>query len=157
MKRPLVKRIKGEPGWVMRVREMPHQKGISYPVFEWAFCHKGICGGTLRAWSLQATLVFEDTRESSGDWKFTSVEEALRKIDEYGWGELPLIDEIFQDLLDIKGEFPVDSLDRAKKIFDEFRGKWESMIAGYRPDDKQYQQKSRDFWERQLADMDLDL
>ena len=108
---------------------MPHQSGLSYPVFEWSFGRKdGIRGGELLAWPLQGLLVFQD-RRGGLEWKYESVEEALEKVDEYGWGEPPYIDEVFQDTIDTKGQFPIESTEAAEAIFEELRQKWTALAA----------------------------
>jgi len=127
--RPLVKRVGGDAEWHISVREMPHKAGFSYPVFEWSFGRKdGIRGGELRAWPLQGHLVFTDRRESR-DWKFTELEEALAKIDEYSWGEPPHIDEVFQDVLNTKKQLPAENVGAAKAIFEELWQKWEALAT----------------------------
>lgn len=66
-------------GWHMSIREIPHQVGISYPVFEWSYGYKeGFRGGELHAWPLQGLFVFTDRRERN-NWKFQSAEEVLKK------------------------------------------------------------------------------
>lgn len=129
MKRPLKQTVSSKMRWHMSVREMPHQAGFSYPVFEWSFGEQdGIRGGELRAWPLQETLVFQDRRESE-DKRFESVEEALKVIDEYRWGEPPFIDEVFQDTVSTHQKFPVEDMETAKQIFQELRQKWEGLVA----------------------------
>ena len=129
MERPLKKRVSAEADWAVKIVEMPHVSGISYPVFEWSFVREdGLRGGELRAWPLQGILVFQD-RRGSMDFPFETVEGALGKIDEYGWGEPPHIDEVFQDIRETKKKFLAKSLEEAKQIFEELRQKWENLTT----------------------------
>lgn len=137
MERPLKKRVDSELKWFMSIRKMPHVSGFSYPVFEWSFGYKnGLRGGELRAWSLQGGLVFEDRRAPiempKYGWRFKSIEEALAKIDEYGWGEPPYIDEVFQAMIEAKSRFPVECLELAERIFQNLKEEWSAIITGDR-------------------------
>ena len=134
MRKPSGKWVNPDLGWFMSIHEMPHVKGFSYPVFEWSFGSKdGLRGGELRAWSLQNMLVFEDRREPvempKGGWKFKSVKEALAKIDEYGWGEPPYIDEVFTAMTETNNQFPVECLEIAERIFQNLKKAWAAVIA----------------------------
>ena len=119
-------------GWFMSVQEMPRTKGAPYPVFEWSFgAEHGIRGGELRAWPLQGILVFE-TRRGEGPWNFSSVQEALVKIDEYGWGKPSHIDEVFEDVTKTRAKLRVEGVkndEEAKKIFEDLRTKWQALAA----------------------------
>jgi len=129
----------GKLSWIMSVRDMPHQAGFSYPVFEWSFGNKdGIRGGELRAWPLQGILVFEDRRAPTempeGGWRFQTVGEAIEKINEYGWGNPPHLDEVFKQALETKAKFPLksskeNSVEEAKRIFKELQQKWETLVV----------------------------
>ena len=123
------KQASTELNWIMSVRKIPHKKGFFIPVFEWSFGYKnGIRGGELRAWPLHGNLVFKARRESL-DHKFESIEGALEKVDEYDWGKPPHIDEVFQDLLEIKERLPIKSLEEANQILEELKKKWEALIV----------------------------
>ncbi len=114
--------------WHMSIREVPHDSGISYPVFEWSYGFKeGFRGGELRAWPIRGELVFRERREQD-DSKFHTVEKALVKINEYGWGKPPHLDEVFQIMLATKAQLPAKGLENAKKIFNELRQKWQALI-----------------------------
>ena len=132
MQRPLTKKVEDSLEWTMAVKERPHRDGFSYPVFEWSFGSESeFSGGELRAWPLQGTLIFQDRRESE-PWRFQSVEEALAKVDEYGWGEPPNVDEVFQDALSTHNrlqEEGVQGSEEAEKIFKELKEKWEALAT----------------------------
>lgn len=124
-------------GWIMNIRDMSTAtQGFSYPVFEWSYgLKRGIRGGELRAWPQNGMLVFEDRRGPTdmpkGGWKFNSVEEALAKINEYGWGEPPHIKEIFQDILGLKKKIPFKNREDAEKTFKELKEKWQVLICAH--------------------------
>jgi len=129
MQRPLEKRVDESLGWIMSIREMSHTSGVPYPVFEWSFGQgDGFRGGELRAWPILGTLVFRDRRESE-DWPFESVEKALAKVDEYGWGEPPHIDEVFQALLEARNQLPAKNKEDAERIFNELRQRWQGFLS----------------------------
>ena len=126
------KQVEGKRGWIMSVLEMPTTQGPSYPVFEWSYGSKdGIRGGELHAW-IHGILVFEDRRPidmPEGGWKFKSVEEALSKINEYGWGRPPHIDEVFQDVIEAKKKLAASTKEETEKIFQELREKWKALVT----------------------------
>lgn len=131
MQRPLEKRVGPGLDWRMAVREMSHVSGVRYPVFEWSFGGEdGLRGGELRVWPLQGMLIFQDRRQST-DWKFQSIEKALAKINEYGWGEPPHIDEIFQDAITAHQKLQVEgvgSREEVEQIFQTLRAKWMILV-----------------------------
>jgi len=109
---------------------MPTEQGPSYPVFEWSYGFEdGIRGGELHAWpSHGGSLVFQSRREDYSQ-KFQSVKEALKGIEEYGWGKPPHIDEVFQDIIELQKKIPADTIEEAERIFKELRRKWESLAT----------------------------
>lgn len=140
--------VKQEFDWYMSVKDMPHQAGFSYPVFEWSFGQKdGFRGGELQAWAPQGILVFQDRR----DIALTVEERQSHPVDEdghtmkfdpdqseklihiltegYGWGEPPHFREILQDVTEAKAKFPVDSKEKAEKIFAELKEKWGVLVS----------------------------
>lgn len=129
------KTTESKPGWNMSVRTAPTIHNISYPVFEWSYGFKdGIRGGELRVWISSGIFVFEDRRHPiempQEGWKFDSVEKALAKIeDEYGWGKPPHINEVFQDIIEVRKKFPMGSKEEAEKIFGELQKKWEGLLT----------------------------
>jgi len=122
---------KQELSWHITVAKMPHKDGFSYPVFTWSYGAKdGLRGGELRAWPLQGILVFDPYR-GEGPFKYEILEKAMAKIDEYGWGKPPHIDEVFAELQNIQKNFP-KSIIEAKNFFGEdgvLDKKWKKLVA----------------------------
>lgn len=141
MKRPLENRVQGDPGWVMRVQEAVHTSGVAYPVLEWTFSPQGdVSSGVLQFLSLPCTFTFQDS-SAADELEFRSVEDALQKIDEHGWGEPPHIDEVFQDIRELQKHFPIQDLEAGREIFVELKRKWEEGLA----------------WEKRLSGLDFEL
>lgn len=147
LSRPLKKRVDAELGWIMQVHEISHQSGLSFPIFEWHFCSELVLAGIVQAW-FQGFFIFQDRRKSS-ELRFDTVEDLLAKIDTYGWGEPPCIDEIFLDITEVHQIFPVRTKEEAQRILQDLQQRWESLINNY--------QASKAFWEEKLKDVDFDL
>jgi hypothetical protein len=114
------------PAWHMTVRNMPHKEGFSYPVFQWSYgFKKGLRGGELRVWPLQEILVFE-ARRGEGPFIFHTIEEAMVKVNEYGWGEPPHLQEVFLDAQKLKAN-PPKNIKELKNFFAELKRKWEEL------------------------------
>ena len=145
--RPLKKRVDAGLSWIMQVRGMLHQSGLSFPVFEWRFRSELVWAGTVQAW-FQGFFIFRDRRESS-ELRFDKVEDLLVRIDTYGWGEPPYIDEIFLDITETRQMFPVRTVEEAQRILQQLQQKWENLINDY--------QTSKAFWEEKLIDVNFDL
>lgn len=135
----VTEKVETKPGWIMSVQEMPHRAGFSYPVFEWSFGFEGgIRGGELRAWPLQGILVFEDRRAPiempEGGWVFRTIDEAITKINKYGWGKPPHLDKVFEQTLATKAKFPLkrskkDPIKEAKQVFKKLQQEWKILAA----------------------------
>ena len=134
-----VETAESEMCWHMSVQEMPHKGGFSYPVFVWSYgFKKGIRGGELRAWSLQGIFIFTDRREPiempEGGWRFETIDDVLAKLDEYGWGKPPHIDEVFKQTIETNAKFPLpsdteDPAGEAERIFENITQEWKTLAA----------------------------
>ena len=74
-------------------------------------------------------LVFQE-KNGSNSQGFRSIEGALRKLDELGWGEPPHIDEVFKDAQETSrklGEVGGSSSWDAGSILRELQGKWREL------------------------------
>lgn len=132
MQRPLTKTVNTNLDWFMSVREMQHTEGFSFPIFEWSFGQReGFRGGEVHCWSLQCTYTFEDRRERRR-FVFDSIENLLAKIDEYGWGKPPFINEVSRDIAVAKGKFKIEGVEdfeELEEIFMELREKWQVLAS----------------------------
>lgn len=129
MERPLKKRVSDALGWSMWLEELPHTSGLSIPVFRWSFGSKGeSIGGDLRVFPHHGILTFQ-SRRSSIEGRFESVEKILAQIDKYGWGEPPHIDEVFQDAQDASVKVRAGDKEAAEQIFEELRQKWQTVAS----------------------------
>ena len=149
--RPLKKRVNSDAEWKMEARELPNQNGILYLVFEWRFCWNfpgigiSLCRGILQAW-FPGFFIFQHLKEPS-EFRFETIDEALMKIDEYGWGEPPYIDEVFQDVKNAGRKPLTENPEAAKEIFQNLHQKWGLLIGD--------PQARRSFWEEQLSGIDF--
>lgn len=125
LNRPLRKRVSEELDWSMNIYEMPHTGDTSYPVFEWIF-GKEVIGSKLRAWPFQGIFVLDVRREQD---RFCSVEKLLIRLNSYGWGEPPHIDEVFKDIMETKEMLPIKDIEGFREVSDKLRQKWEGLVA----------------------------
>ena len=156
MNRPLVRRTSAGFEWIMKLREARTPNGISLPAFQWAFCSStGMCGGIVYSVPFQG-LVFRSFPEMH-EWTFRSVEKLLEKLDEYGWGEPPYIDEVFQGALWTQLQFPVTTPEVAQNLFNKLQKEWATLLCehlGNKEDDAE--EASLALWGKWLADVNLD-
>lgn len=164
MKRPLEKRGNEGFSWHMSVMVMQDEDGFSCPIFTWSFesVEDGLSAGWLQAWPLGPPFLFIDAARESSLGEFSEVENALSKIDQYGWGEPPHIDEVFKDMMDVAEKFPIEGPEAARAIFEELQAKWENLIQSNptsAPKNVRTASKDwdTDFWERQLTGINVDL
>lgn len=108
--------------WYATVREMPHVKGFSYPVFEWSYGIGGMRGGEVRVWSLQRKLSFIDRRE--GDEEMTDAQGALDFVERMCWPAPPHFLEVF-DALHAMPE--PHNQEEAEKGFADLKKRWEKL------------------------------
>ena len=108
--------------WFATVKEMPHAKGFSYPVFEWSYGNDIMRGGEVRVWSLQKKLSFIDRRD---DEKITDAEGALAFVEHMCWGEPPRFIEVLA-ALDALPAF--HNLEEAVAGFGALKAQWEKLV-----------------------------
>jgi len=100
----------------MEINDIPIGNDLSFPVLCWSFRAGVLHEGDLLAWP-NGTLFFCN-RRSLLSHTSTTVDEALAIIDRYGWGEPPLIDEIFRLVVEFSQKLPINE----RKANEEFYG-----------------------------------
>jgi len=120
----IIKKVRGELSWSMDIQEMPSEGDFSSPLFCWTF--DGEDGVVLCAWPFHGFFIFKVRGKEA---KFTSIEELLKEIDSYGWGEPPHLQEVFKDVIETKEKSPADSLKEFTEVAEKLRQKWNSLIA----------------------------
>ncbi|MCH7605315.1 hypothetical protein IID24_05000 [Patescibacteria group bacterium] len=122
----------GHEVWHLRTFAMPHPRGFSYPVFQWHFTkEKGPRVGELRAWSLQGLFVFQERRDGSRSI-LTSVEEANIKVQAYGWGQPPYIEQVFAEMSGLHKNFPTEKLGNlvaVNRAFQDLQDRWMEHVS----------------------------
>ena len=132
LSRPLMKRGHSDLDWFMRVVELEHVSGIFYPLFEWGFGQEnGMRGGELLVSPIHGKLIFQDRREAKPQI-FESVEAALSKVDKYGWGEPPHIDEVFETALTTQAKLQKADIKGGMEILLALGEKWDILITSDR-------------------------
>jgi len=162
LKRPLVKRVSADPGWVIQVYTVSHGEYFVWPVFRWAFCSGEVCEGEMLVLCFLGELMFCDMQRPSANWSFASVDPALEKIDIHGWGEPPYIDEVFQDTCDFYNKLPLETLEDLRNALVFLQQKWETLVAQYYAEEGGALQQTRknptnDFWEKELSGIEFNL
>lgn len=121
------------PGWTMCV------KGITsyhpFPIFEWRYdcLHVRVSGGELLTQMASCTFFFKKDGIRGGQhnkWKFSSIEEAMGKINQYGWVRPPFIDEVFQIMLFARDNLPKENGSERRIFLAGIQEKLEILISG---------------------------
>jgi len=123
------------PGWTIRVRET-----VSGPVIEWVYCARLFPLGYLRIFPT-GLMDFRDYREEK-DHYFIAVEALNEFIEkEYGWGEPPNLEEVYQHLIELRAQrrIPARNREDSLQVFEELKNKWAKLAEEYRKDDIPYQ------------------
>lgn len=132
----------------MQVQEISHPTGpLLHPVFEWSFFSGHACMGILQVW-IKGRFIFKDL-QNSYEFHFNTVNKVLVKINVYGWGEPPCIDEVLQGAIDADQMFPTNTYSEAQRILSDLSHKWEKLIVRYTAD--------REFLNMILRDVLIDL
>lgn len=109
--------------WHATVKEMPHNDGFSYPVFEWSYGSDLLRGGEIRVWSLQRSFSHLNRREHNECT--TDAEGALEFANRMGWEQPPNFFEVYEAMMMMPG---AHNQEEAVKGFDDLKKTWEGLV-----------------------------